>query len=210
MEDLFGLIGTVLVFAFWIAQAVMNSKKKTKQEFDDAWKEFEEDRDEDDAEWLDDPEPSPAPPVRRDAPKPQPAAQPGAPTWKQLQQQLEDILKQNTQTQPVMPERRVEEKPLPTPPPRPQPSPVYASPAPARLDDYRPRKQPSSTQPIRPSRANVMRSEEFDFREKRKTKSKFPHLHPHPVYNALLLSEVVKPYSRNPIFAQRPNIGGRD
>lgn len=213
MEDLLKILFVIGAFIVWIVQSVAQAKKRASQEFDQALDEIE-----DEEEDLVKPQ-APLPPR---APAPQKPARPmpqGAPTWKELQKQLEQVLGQP----PTKPSPQ-STAPIPIPRPRetqreqPQGESRPGFDMPTRQESRAPRPAPQpqstprSTPQLPPRPAVVVRS--TTSREaaprtapavappvasipgRRYRRGKFPNFHPNPIANAVLLSEILKPYSR--------------
>ena len=220
MEDLLKILFVIGAFAVWIIQNVAQAKKRASQEFDQALEEIEDEEEDLPQQEVLLPRPAPAP-QKLERP-----LQQGAPTWKDLQRQLEQVLGQPStkpgpqSTQPVplpypqrgqeAPPSRSFDKPITGMETRPQGRPT-------RQPDYQP--QPAlrpNLQPAMISRSSTSREAqprtlmpgpEADLLgrlamtggERKFYRGRFPYLHPDPIANAVLLSEILKPYSRSPM-----------
>lgn len=225
MQELFSLIVVIVTFVIWIAQNVSQMKKRSQEEFDEAWQQMKEE------EAHSDETRGPSPPQ---APRPveQPAS-PSAPTWKDLQEQLEQMLGQPPRKQPIPVD---EDPPFPAPAPQPAiprripdavPSPTALHQEPAReARAFRQEPMPAPPKRVqRPARPET-RPAPHPAAAAQKTgtdlttpepapsphkgpasghhhRGQFPNLHPNPISNAILIAEVLKPYSRRRAFGPR-------
>lgn len=230
MEDLFGILVVVVSFIIWVTQSVAQAKKRASEEFDQTLDEIEDVEE----ELVEPRPPSPRPmapppllPERTERPVPQ-----GAPTWKELQRQLEQVLGQpsspakGTTTRPVSnlprplpgaePSRSFD-KPVPTagsgPRPRPSERPSY-QPQPVPRPSPQPSPRPAVVTRSATSREALPRAVfatssgpgsqlpgqlTASGRDRRTRPGKFPNLHPDPIANAVILAEILKPYSGGPV-----------
>lgn len=215
MEDLIGLIVTIGVIFVWIAQNVFTGKRQAQQEFEEALEELEE---EEGVELLQEKAPpsSPSPRPARGLTPPVREASKGAPSWEELQRQLQELLGAPSKTVPPPPrpprEQTSADLPLPLPPrerpsrspaPRPIPRPMERRPAspprPARVTRPEPalERSPAAAQaarrlPLTPS----PHRKPAPAGQAPARPGKFPNLISDPLANAVLMGEVLRPYSR--------------
>lgn len=216
MEELFTLIVVIVSFVIWVAQNVTQMKKRSQEEFDEAWQQME------DEESL--PEetrsriPSPAAPPAAHPPRP------SAPTLKDLQEQLEQMLGQPPK-KPAAPAKE-SSRPAPVTLPETQrrlpdsvPSPTFLGqestrkPHPFEREPVPAQRRPPQTVPTAQRPAPVAQRAQQPAIAAASSDSvhaepvpryhrtgKFPQIHPHPVSNAILIAEILKPYSRRGAF----------
>lgn len=205
MEQLFQLLVFLVFFVIWVFNAVAQAKKQRQQELEEVFEEFEDD------EFS-----PPERPARPTVAEPPPPARSG---WEEIQRELRRMLEERPDApQQAPPPRRPEPAPMPMPTPlRPQAAPL----APIRPKLAEPKRLPPSPPMSRtptgrsitqvrttleqissgspslkpvPSKPRPHLSKP---KEKRETplRRRFPYLHPDPLANAILLSEMLKPYS---------------
>lgn len=224
MEDLIGLLVTLGVIFIWVVQNVFTGKKQAQQQFEEALQDLDEDDEIEILEEMESPARRPAQalaPPKREVPK-------GAPTWEDLQRQLQELLgapskpapdsrQAEAQPQAEVPPRQAQpsadfpplpprERPAPFPIPRQISHPMERRPTPA------PRPVPQQARVTRPEPAlqwapvtQVQTRAEPVLSPRRMVATrvhppahlgKFPHLHPNPLANAVLMGEILRPHSR--------------
>lgn len=219
MEDLIGLLVTIGVILVWVVQNVFTGKRQAQQEFEEALQELD---DEEEFEVLVEREPS-APPARPrgQAPSTPPAREvpKGAPTWEDLQRQLQELIGAPTKpapesrppqaeapgqppgrTAPDFPPLPPRERPAPFPIPRP----MERRPAPSPRPVPQPISQPARVSRPEPALQPKPRAESPPAVRRMAASSahrpahpgKFPNLLPNPLANAVLMGEILRPYSR--------------
>lgn len=220
MEDLLKILFVVGAFAVWIIQNVAQAKKRASQEFEQAFEEIEDDEEGRPQQEVLLPPPAPA------SQKPERPVQQGAPTWKELQRQLEQVLgqpsskpsPQSTQPIPLPYPQRGQEEPPSRSFDKPIPGAGTRSKVPSgRQPVYQPQPTPRlNPQPTAMARSSTSREAQprvltsgpgaellgrmaITGRERIFHRGKFPYLHPDPIANAVLLSEILRPYFRSPM-----------